>query len=586
MIRKLFLFHFILFLALGALLHASGSLTFKSFIVHEVYAISIFFGFFLVWRMIAQFRIKIAHYIWIFGYYNYLFLTYLLFELGKGNLGVPMTWKMIYPYLENYRLLGNLISTPKRIFTMVGYIFILGIVFYFWNKVYRYVHSREATRIQPRSLVLASIPAIILVLLFVIFYDDVNTKFNEHKLNEPYLTLLFFDEAFDRQKEPGDENRREFQQYTSPKGNGKNVVLIIADALRPDFFQSDEQLTPFVDSLLATSGYAAHKSMYATTSFSFNGISAILSSSDKLYEQNFFLHDVLKKQGYDIHFILSGDMTNFWGLKEHITTESVDFYTDGYESFQHGRSKNLNDDQKNILDQLVHLESFHGTPTFFYFHMMSVHQIGNLKEHYQRFQPSSIDLSSKDFDPQLLVNDYKNRMIQLDDYIRQLYKTLQQKGYLEDVVFVITADHGQSLGENGYYFHSKYINYESIHIPLIVNSSQIFNTTQIASQLDIAPSILEALELKIPKTWKGRSLSDSIPQTIFQTQGDFYSMIWKERDTTYQLYYDQKVDTFQLFDVSPISQEKNKDIISEWEASTLDSLKRVLKSKFQLNQIN
>ena len=586
MIRKLFLFHILLFLVLGGLLYASGSLIFGSVIVHEVYAITIFTTFFILWYFIARLRIRLLHYILLFGYYNYLFLTYILFDLGKDTLGVPMTFKMIYPYLENYSLLSNLISTSTLIFAIVGYVFIIGLVFYFWNKVYKYINSRDRRRIQPRTLVLGSIPLILILIVFAIKFDVVKQKFNEHKINEPYLTLAFFDEAFDRQKESGDENAIEFANYTSPKGNGKNVVLIIADALRPDFFQSEEKLTPFVDSLIATSDFTAHQNLFSLGAFSFNGISGILSSSDVLYEQNFFIHDVLKKQGYDINFILSGDMTNFWNLKEHMTTESVDYYTDGYESFKYGRSDNLNDDQKNILDQLEQIEPYKGVPTFFYHHMMSVHQIGDLKEKYNRFQPSSIDLSSRDFDPQLLVNDYKNRMIQLDDYIRKLYTTLKKKNYLEDFVFVITADHGQSLGENGYFFHSKYINYESIKIPLIINSNNIADTTTVANQLNIAPTILEALDLKIPSTWKGRSLSDSIPQTIFQKQGNYYSMIWKEQQSTYQFFYDQKVNQFQLFDVSPISPEKYKDIFSDWESTKVDSLKRVLKNKFGLAEIN
>jgi glucan phosphoethanolaminetransferase (alkaline phosphatase superfamily) len=585
MIRKLFLFHLLVFITLGGLLFASDSLTIHSTIVHLVYAVSIFTTFFGVWYVIARLRIRILHYLLLLGYYNYLFLTYILFELGKDTIGVPMTWKMIYPYLENYRLLSNLISTTTLIFAGIGYILIFVLVFYFWNKIYRYMHSRSWVKIQPRTFVIGSTPLIIGAVIFVLKIDVFKQKFNAHKLNEPYLTLVFFDEAFERQKEPGDENAIEFANYTSPKGNGKNVVLIIVDALRPDFFQTEEKLTPFIDSLISTADFVAHQNMFSTAAFSFNGISGILSSSDELYEHNFFLHDVLKKQGYDINFILSGDMTNFWDLKGHMTTESVDFYTDGYDSFKYGRSDNLNDDQKNILDQLEQIEPYKGVPTFFYHHMMSVHQIGDLKDKYKRFQPSSIDLSSRDFDPQLLVNDYKNRMIQLDDYLQKLYTILKNKGYLEDAIFVITADHGQSLGENGFYFHSKYINYESIKIPLIINSNNLADTKEVANQLNIAPTILEALDLKIPKTWKGVSLSDSLPQTIFQTQGDYYSMIWKERDTTYQFYYDQKVNVFKLFDVSPNSQEKHKDIISKWEVSRLDSLKRVLKSKFQLNQI-
>jgi glucan phosphoethanolaminetransferase (alkaline phosphatase superfamily) len=565
---------------LGGLLCASDSLTFKSTIVHEVYAISIFTGFFIIWRIVARLGIKILHYLLLFGYYNYLFLTYALFEVGKENLGVPMTFKMIYPYFENFSLLKNLISTSTLILAVLGYAFIIGLVFYFWNKAYRSVRQRRSTQITSRTLVFTGIPVLLVAFVFIFKFEYFQQKFNGHKINEPYLTLLFFDEAFDRQKELGDENVLESQQYKSHTGNGKNVVLIIADALRPDFFQSEEQLSPFVDSLL-TADYVAHKNMYAIGSFSFNGISAILSSSKTLYEQNFFLHDVLKKQGYDINFILSGDMTNFWDLKGHITTKSVDFYTDGYESFKYGRSENLNDDQKNILDQLENLKPFNGTPTFFYFHMMSVHQIGDLKEKYKRFQPSSIDLSSSDFDPQLLVNDYKNRMLQLDDYIRKLYKTLEQKGYLEDFVFVITGDHGQSLGEDGIFFHSKFINPASVRIPLIINSKDTLDTDKVANQLNIAPTILSELDLIIPKTFEGIALSKQTPKTVFQNQGDFYAMVWEEKESIYQLFYDDSKKLYKLFDVTSSTGGDNEDILSQWEPPKIDSLKQVLKQHFQ-----
>lgn len=504
----------------------------------------------------------------------------MLFALGKTNLGVPMTFKMIYPYIENFELFKNLIPISTLIIVIIVYVLIFGFLVYFWNKAFPSIAKYRIAILNRRSIVFISAT---LVLLFVLItkVPYFKEKLDGHKINEPYLTFLFFDEAFDRQKDKGDKNALEFRNYSSPKGNGKNVILIIADALRPDFFQSDEQLTPFVDSLLTASNFVAHQNMYATASFSYNGISSILSSSKELYEQNFFLHDVLKKQGYQINFILSGDMTNFWNLKGHITTESVDFYTDGYESFKYGRSESLNDDQKNILDQLTDLEPYNGAPTFFYFHMMSVHQIGDLKTKYKRFQPSTIDLSSRDFSSELLVNDYKNRMVQLDDYIRKLYEILEEKGYLENFVFVVTADHGQSLGENGIYFHSKYINYESIKIPFIVNYDTIKDTHQVASQLDIAPTILEALNLKKPKTWEGSSIGRDVEQTIFQNQGDYYSMIWKQNEVTFQLWYDRANNEMKMFNISPNS-NKYENIISNWQPKTLDSLKNILTSHYKV----
>ena len=69
-----------------------------------------------------------------------------------------------------------------------------------------------------------------------------------------------------------------------------------------------------MDSLVDSKKYTKFDNYYSTTSWSYNGISNILSSSYKLFNNNFFIHDVLKKQDYDVQFILSGDMENFWKL--------------------------------------------------------------------------------------------------------------------------------------------------------------------------------------------------------------------------------------------------------------------------------
>lgn len=582
MFKKLFLVHGILFVLLGLLLFASDSLSQASTIVHILYAFSSFLIFIGFWRFAVYLKSKFLHVLFVFVYYNYLFLVYVLFEIGKDTLGVPMTLKMVYPYFANFTLLTNLISFTTLIFVVLGYLIFLCVLMYLWNRLYKKAILRSSSRSfnRKRKVITLTVISVILILFFI-KKDVLVQKFNEHKINEPYLTLLFFDEAFNRQKEKGEQNIVEKNRYKAQNGKNKNVILIIADALRPDFFQSDENLTPFIDSLLNSREFSAHDNMYATSAFSFNGISNILSSSRELYEHNFFIHDVLKKQGYEVNMILSGDMSNFWNLRDHIKTESVDFYSDGYENFKYGTSDNLNDDRQNILQPLDSLKP-HSKPTFFYFHMMSVHQIGQHENSFKRFEPSSVDLSSKSFNDEALINDYKNRMMQLDSYVKSIYEKLDSKGYLYDAIIVLTSDHGQSLGEGGIYFHSKHINYESIKVPFISNISETFDPEKVTSQLDISPSILSSLDLEIPKTWQGVSVSDSIPKTVFQTQGDEYSMIWKENDKTLQLFYDKKKNLFKLLDISKDTKDKLNSIHQEFNSLKLDSLQRVLFSKFNL----
>lgn len=494
-----------------------------------------------------------------------------------------MTMKMVLPYFENFSLLSSLVSVSTMIIAVLGYLLIFAFILLRWNKIYNIAHSSrlDFPSIKSKTTKFTILSLGLMFLVFFIKMDLFLQKFNEHKINEPYLTLLFFDDAFNRQKEKGNQNIEEMQRYESQDGNQKNIILIIVDALRPDFFLSEEKLTPFMDSLVQSGEFSFHQNMYATSAFSFNGISNTLSSSRELYENNFFLHDVLKKQGYEVNMILSGDMSNFWNIKDHIKTSSVDRYSDGYENFKYGKSDNLNDDRQNILLQLEGLNPI-SKPSFFYFHMMSVHQIGHLNQNFKRFEPSSVDLSSSDFNNEALENDYKNRMIQLDNYIQQIYTKLKDKGYLDNAVFVVTADHGQSLGEGGIYFHSKHINYESIKVPFISNIERPFDFKRVTSQLDIAPTILEDLNLEKPSTWQGTSITDSISKTVFQSQADEFSMIWKEKETTYQFFYNQKEKTRKLFDISYNSNDKLNSIDEKFDSQQLDSLQKVLFAKFKL----
>lgn len=65
------------------------------------------------------------------------------------------------------------------------------------------------------------------------------------------------------------------------------------------------------------------------------------------------------------------------------------------------------------------------------------------------------------------------------------------------------------MGEHGILHHLKKVYPEFTHIPLIwwdTNKNTVLRQTQYSAQVDLAPTILDALGYKIPKTWSGISL--------------------------------------------------------------------------------
>ena len=98
-------------------------------------------------------------------------------------------------------------------------------------------------------------------------------------------------------------------------------------------------------------------------------------------------------------------------------------------------------------------------------------------------------------------------MRQADDIIRQLFDALAAKHYLDDAVVVVTADHGEGLGER-HWAHGWHLYNEDIRIPLLLYDAPVttYRNLTFATQVDIAPTILDRLGLPIPASWEGRSL--------------------------------------------------------------------------------
>lgn len=81
----------------------------------------------------------------------------------------------------------------------------------------------------------------------------------------------------------------------------------------------------------------------------------------------------------------------------------------------------------------------------------------------------------------------------VDAQVGRLIAELERLGYLEDSLIVVFGDHGEALGELGYYGHHVYLNQFIADIPLIVHAPGLEAGTndRLASLIDIAPTLLE-----------------------------------------------------------------------------------------------
>jgi arylsulfatase len=105
---------------------------------------------------------------------------------------------------------------------------------------------------------------------------------------------------------------------------------------------------------------------------------------------------------------------------------------------------------------------------------------------------------------------YDGEILYADRQIGRLLDDLDTRGLTENTIVVLTADHGESLSENGYYFdHGDHLFDSSIHVPLIVVGPKVpaGRTREQVSLLDVSPTIAALAGIPWTGDREGRDLT-------------------------------------------------------------------------------
>lgn len=107
---------------------------------------------------------------------------------------------------------------------------------------------------------------------------------------------------------------------------------------------------------------------------------------------------------------------------------------------------------------------------------------------------------------------YWGEVAYVDQELGRLVAGLRALNLFDDTLIVITADHGESMGEHEELFDHGYTVYqESAHTPLIVRQPGArgggAKVQAPVSLVDIAPTVLDRLGVEIPAEMQGRSLA-------------------------------------------------------------------------------
>jgi glucan phosphoethanolaminetransferase (alkaline phosphatase superfamily) len=495
---------------------------------------------------------------------------YALVLIGLESWGGVVTWNVIPVFFQQAPEVADALSIPSVLLACAPLLVYAGIVAASW--------SWSAPKFDWAPPLAGAISSWTLATLIVAGSAIVTVGIYQFSLNpwarlgEP-LSLTLFRSGRGQDLEgvsvnplrATDLDRREEaarKAYSPAPGAHRNLIVIVVDALRPDhmgIYGYSRDTTPHLARIASEHPTQIVHGVHASCGATACGMTSLFSSK---FPQDFSFHPItlqesLRRNGYRVHQVLSGDQTYFYSLREFYG--KVDSFYDG--NLAHGYSVN---DDRLVTDHLATLPDWDGSPTMFQFHLMSAHILRAGDGLSGKFQPAaryvfhdSRDTGAVDHVVPSATNFYDNGVLDADGIVATLLQTLQHKGYLSDALVVLTADHGEALGEHGLFHHANSVHEELLRIPLLLISygyqpSFPAKLPALPSQVDIAPTILTELGLPRPRTWEGSALQEPREPGLSYFEQYSYIGLIDRRDPRHEWKYwlDRHSDQDRAFDLA------------------------------------
>src|SRR5487761_1483538 len=105
---------------------------------------------------------------------------------------------------------------------------------------------------------------------------------------------------------------------------------------------------------------------------------------------------------------------------------------------------------------------------------------------------------------------YLDAVSTADAKVAWLLDELRKRGLAESTLVAVTADHGESFGQHNQRTHSFGIYEQAVHVPLVLLHPGLMgfprHEASLGRHIDVAPTLLDALNVPAPEAWQGQSL--------------------------------------------------------------------------------
>ncbi|MEQ1527711.1 MAG: sulfatase-like hydrolase/transferase [Methylococcaceae bacterium] len=296
----------------------------------------------------------------------------------------------------------------------------------------------------------------------------------------------------------------DIKRLIKPEGEEKhlNVVLITVESLSAEYlttFGGKDKITPFMDEWFKQG--ALFTNFFATGTRTIRGLEALTLSIPPTPGQSivkrpdngklFSLGRVLQQKGYDTAFLYGGrgyfdNMNSFYAENGYRIVDQTDLTADEV-TFANAWG---------VSDDIIFNRTLKEADADYQNHKPFFFQIMTTSNHRPYTYPEGkIDIPS---------GKGRNGAVKYTDYaIQEFIKAAKDKPWFDDTVFVMVADHCAGSARKTELPVDKY------HIPLFIYSpkhipAQVNDT--LSSQIDVAPTILGALNLSYESQFYGKDI--------------------------------------------------------------------------------
>jgi hypothetical protein len=301
-------------------------------------------------------------------------------------------------------------------------------------------------------------------------------------------------------------------------GPKRNVILIVLESTRADSIGRMVDGRPVTPTLnfMAASGSAAPRA-YSHVGFTTQSLQSLFTGELAPVDDRQSLFRDFLANGYQVG-VFSGQAEDFGGTADLVGMRRGQIFVDGNtlrneRSFSFAAEGSVNVDGKILLrefDRLLGRPGAWAQPRFLYFNLQSAH-FPYSEPMMDRVLPGAPiprgDISADNRD--WVAHTYWNAVAYDDRLIGALVERLRRLGVLDNTLVVVTADHGESLFDDGFLGHGHMLNEQQTRIPFIMSQTGVA-MPPVIGLADMRQLILRAA---------GASPAEAPHPTIFQYLG-------------------------------------------------------------------